>query len=68
MSEPIPYPVRPLVLPHDTHHYLATDRRAETDGLTLTEECMEVISYVEILVTQCSTCTDECLAIKWMTM
>ena len=30
-------PVCPLVLPHNTHHYLATDWRAERDGLTLTE-------------------------------
>ena len=27
----------PFVLPRDTHHYLAMDRRAETDRLTLTE-------------------------------
>ena len=31
MAEPIPHPVRPLVHPHDTHHYLTADGWAGTD-------------------------------------
>ena len=31
MAEPIPHPFRPLVRPHDTHHYPTVDERAETD-------------------------------------
>ena len=45
----------PLVRPHDYHHYLTADRRAETDVLTLIEADAPFASFL------CSLRPGECI-------